>query len=88
MEESKEAFFEVLMKEQFISERQSICSTNISPQPVQQSQWVKVRTKPSTPKDELSLEPTSSPLKKKLRTFQRIMVMEGSDEDMEADITT
>lgn len=88
VEESREAFPKVVMKEQFINERQSIRSINISPQLVQQSQQVKAWTKPSTPRDQLSLEPTSSPLKKRPHTFQWIMVMEGSDEDMEADNTT
>jgi hypothetical protein len=36
----------------------------------------------------LNPEPTNSPLKKKPRTHQQIMVMEGGDEDMEVDITT
>jgi hypothetical protein len=36
----------------------------------------------------LSPKPTSSPLKKKSHTHQRIMVMEGGDENMEANITT
>jgi hypothetical protein len=49
---------------------------------------MKVQTEPSTFKNRLSLELTSSPLKKKPRTCQRIMVMEGGDEDMEVDVTT
>jgi hypothetical protein len=61
---------------------------NISPQLVWQLQWVKIRIGPSKPKDWLSLEPTGSPPKKKLRTHQQIVVMEGGDEDMEIDVTT
>jgi hypothetical protein len=49
---------------------------------------VKIWIELSIPKDRLSLEPTSSPPKKKLRTHQRIMIMEGGDEDMEVDVTT
>jgi hypothetical protein len=41
-----------------------------------------------TPRDRLSPKPTSSPLKKKPYTHQRIMVMEGGGEDMEANVTT
>ncbi len=41
-----------------------------------------------TPGDRLSPKPTSSPLKKKPYTHQRIMVMEGGGEDMEANVTT
>ncbi len=58
------------------------------PQLVWQSQQVKVQIEPSTPKDQLNLEPTNSPPKKKPHTHQWIMVMEGGDEDMEVDITT
>jgi len=87
VEQFRKVYREVVTKEEFISEQQLISLTNILPQPVQQSQWVKIWTKPSTPKDRLSLEPTSSPPKKKPHTCKWIMVMEGGDEDMEANIT-
>ncbi len=48
---------------------------------------MKVRTEPSTPNDRLNPEPTSSPPKKKPHTCQQIMVMEGGNENMEADVT-
>jgi hypothetical protein len=47
---------------------------------------MKVQTEPSTPKDQLSRKPTSSPPKKKPR--MQIMVMEGGDKDMEVHIIT
>jgi hypothetical protein len=39
-----------------------------------------------TTKDQLNLEPTSSPPKKKLRIHQQIMIMEGGNKDMEVDV--
>jgi hypothetical protein len=49
---------------------------------------MKIQIGPSKPKDWLSLERTSSPPKKKLRTHHQIVVMEGGDEDTEIDVTT
>ncbi len=49
---------------------------------------MKVQTKPSTPRDQLSPEPIGSPPKKKPCTYQQIMVMEGGAKNMEAKITT
>jgi hypothetical protein len=48
---------------------------------------MKVWTEPSTPNDRLTPEPTNSPPKKKPHTCQQIMVMEGGNENMEADVT-
>jgi hypothetical protein len=61
---------------------------NISQRIVRQSHRMKIQIKLLTPKDRLSPEPTSSPLKKKPRTHKQIMVMEGGNEDMEVDFTT
>jgi hypothetical protein len=36
----------------------------------------------------LKLEPTSSLPKKKACTYQRMLIMEGRDEEMEADVAT
>ncbi len=49
---------------------------------------MKIQIELLTPKDQLSPKSTNSPPKKKPRTRQQIMVMEGGDEDMEADVTT
>jgi hypothetical protein len=49
---------------------------------------VKIQTEPLTPKERLTLEPTSSTPKKKPYTRQQIMVMGGGDEGMEVDVTT
>ncbi len=38
--------------------------------------------------DQLNPKPASSPPKKKLHTYHRIVVMEGGDEDMELDVIT
>jgi len=87
MEQFRKPYHEVVTKEEFISEQQSMLLANISPQPIWHSQWMKTWTKPSTPKDQLSLEPTNWPPKKKPHTHHQIMIMEGGDEDMEVDIT-
>jgi len=63
-------------------------STNISPWLVWQSQRMKIRIEPSTPRDQLNREPTNLPLKEKPRTHQWIVIMEGGDEDMEIDVIT
>jgi hypothetical protein len=49
---------------------------------------MEVQIEPLTPKVRLSLKPTSLPPKKKPCTHQRIMVMEGGDEDMKVDVIT
>lgn len=61
-------------------------SSNILPWLVWQSQRMKVRTKPSTPRDWLSPKLTRPPSRKKPHTHQKIVVMEWGDEDMEFDI--
>jgi hypothetical protein len=43
MEQSKQPFPEVMTKEQFINERWSVHSTNMSPQPIRQSQQMKIK---------------------------------------------
>jgi hypothetical protein len=55
---------------------------------IRQSQHMKVRIEPSIARDQLSLQPTSSPPKKIPHTRQQIVVMECNDEDMEVDVTT
>ncbi len=77
-----------MTKEQFNSECWLVHSTNISPWPVWQSHQVEIRTKLLTSKEWLSLEPTSSPENKKPYICERIMIMEGGNEDMEIDVTT
>jgi hypothetical protein len=49
---------------------------------------MKIQIEPSTPKDQLTQDPTNLASKKKPCTRQQIMVMEGGGEDMEVDVTT
>jgi hypothetical protein len=88
VEQSKKPSHEVVTKEQFISERWLVHSTNISSWLIWQSQEVKIQTKLSTPKEWLSLEPVSSSQNKNPHTRWWIMIMEEGNDDMETDVTT
>jgi hypothetical protein len=62
-------------------------TTHIAMKLVWHSHWMKIQIELWTPKDQLSLEPISLPLKKKPCTCQEIIIMEGGYEDMEANAT-
>jgi hypothetical protein len=46
------------------------------------------RNSKGIPKDRLSPKPINSPPKKYIHTHQQIMIMEGVDEDIKADVIT
>lgn len=73
----------------FINEHKHVHYTNVSSQPMHQSHHLKMHIESPTPRDRLSLEPTTSQPKKKVHAFQQMLIVESKkiNEEMEIEQT-
>lgn len=66
--QQQQVSLEPITNKQFLKKRRLTCSTITSPLPTHHSHWLKMCIKLPTPRDKLSPEHATSPLKKKSKT--------------------